>query len=474
MIRRSFGGDNDDNGVENSNDSGVDDPEMQAAGLKHWTEPADPDEFTSAEEQFAPLWQLGPDDEAELEGWNLEDISANEDSEEVARLAKDRTKKVEKNSFDPALAEKRARANRGNDDPRIAEALRRAADIEAAQSGVEISEEVSDPEPVTETTGRGFDIDPEADFVTQFEETELEVSDDVVQIVDEDPVEFESDEGSDRNLGVATSVGVLLAAAAFALLWINEFTAVALVGIAALFAVAELFDAMSSVGLKPAKLLGYVATVALPAGAFFEGNAAYPLVIGLTVLFGVLWYLIGADYERPVLNLGLTLLGVTWVGGLAGFGGLMLGDNYELGRQVLLAAIAVTALSDICAYFGGKAFGQTPLHRASPSKTWEGTISGLVAALAFGLFLGIVGDFVSEDAAFIFRDKFGAAVVFAGIVGLIAPLGDLGQSMIKRDLGVKDLGTLLPGHGGVFDRVDALLFSLPAAYYVAVFFDLLG
>lgn len=472
MIRRSFGGDNDDNGVENKDASGLDDSESQVAGLKHWSEPADPDEFETVEEQFAPLWQLGPDDESDIDNWNLDDMSPEDDSVEVARLAKDRTKKVEPNSFDPALAESSPKTKRGNDDPRIAEALKRAADIEAAQSSAGASREDFNIDLNTDTTDVDLDPDHDTNFDTRGEEMDIEFTSDDMEFVDEDPVEI--DAGSDRNLGVATSVGLLLAAAAAALLWINEFTAVALVGVAALFAVAELFDAMSSVGLKPAKLLGYVATVAIPAGAFFEGDAAYPLVIGLTVLFGVLWYLIGADYERPVLNLGLTLLGVTWVGGLAGFGGLLLGDNYELGRQVLLAAIAVTAISDICAYFGGKAFGQTPLHRASPSKTWEGTVSGFVAALAFGLFLGIIGDFVSESTTFVFRDNFGAAVVFAGIVGLIAPLGDLGQSMIKRDLGVKDLGTLLPGHGGVFDRVDALLFSLPAAYYVAVFFDLLG
>ncbi len=464
MIRRSFGGDNgDENGVDNIDD----DQEVTASGLKHWAEPADPDPLESKEDQFAPLWQLGPDDEAEVDNWKLEDMSSSDDSVEVARLAKDRTKDPQL-SFDPSSVNEKPK--RGDDDPRVAEALKRAADIEASRNLPEhrIAEGIVEPVGVDGVEQVEFDLDAE---IEKLEDDELEGD---IQLIDEDPVDFDEADPTDRNLGVAVAVGVLLATAAFALLWINEFTAIALIGVAALFAVAELYNAMSSVGLKPAKLLGYVATVSLPAGAFFEGTASYPLVVGLTVLFGVLWYLVGADYERPVLNLGLTLLGVAWVGGLAGFAGLMLGANYELGRQVLIAAIAVTAISDICAYFGGKAFGHTPLHRASPNKTWEGTVSGFVAALAFGLVLGILGDFVSADTTFIFRDNFAAAIVFAAIIGLIAPLGDLGQSMIKRDLGVKDLGTLLPGHGGVFDRVDALLFSLPAAYYCAVFFDLLG
>ena len=110
----------------------------------------------------------------------------------------------------------------------------------------------------------------------------------------------------------------------------------------------------------------------------------------------------------------------------------------------------------------GRAVGSTPLMpQVSPGKTMEGLIGGAIAAVVLG---GVVGVMLHPWA-----DKGVLAGIGLGIVvAITAPLGDLVESLVKRDLGVKDLGTFLPGHGGFIDRFDAILFALPAAYYLAL------
>lgn len=276
---------------------------------------------------------------------------------------------------------------------------------------------------------------------------------------------LEEPERSGRSLGQSFVVGIALAAVVFAALAAGPLIAMGLIGLLTLVAVMELFNAMRIAGLRPATLLGLVGAVAVPAATYVRGEAGYPLVVGLAVVFGMLWYLTGADTERPVLNLGLTLTGVLWVGGLAGFAALMLREDGGVG--LLLATIVITAVSDTLAYLGGRAYGTKPFHEASPNKTWEGTMTGFFGALFTGLVIGVT------DLIPTFENNFTAIMVLAVVVGILAPIGDLSESLIKRDLGIKDMGTLLPGHGGVLDRVDGLLFALPGAYYVAVVYTLI-
>jgi phosphatidate cytidylyltransferase len=273
------------------------------------------------------------------------------------------------------------------------------------------------------------------------------------------------DEPKGRNLGQAFAVGIALSALAAVAIGLGPMPAVILVGVFALLAVMELFNGMRLAGLRPATLLGLVGTIALPAATYVRGDAGYPLVIGLAVVFGMLWYLTGADTERPVLNLGLTLMGILWVGGLAGFAALLV--RAEGGTELLLAVIIITAVSDTLAYLGGRAYGAKPFHSASPNKTWEGTLTGFFGALFAGLVFGVT------DVIGAFNGEFVSVIVMALVIGILVPIGDLAESLVKRDLGIKDMGTLLPGHGGVLDRMDGLLFALPGAYYVAVVFELI-
>jgi phosphatidate cytidylyltransferase len=274
--------------------------------------------------------------------------------------------------------------------------------------------------------------------------------------------------GSDRNLPVAIVVGVAFAAIA-ALAFLGTATSMALVAAIALLCAIELFKAMQDGGLRPATLLGITGAVALPLAVYARGEAAYPLVLFLLVAFGALWYLVGADHHRPVANLGATVFGVAYVGGLAGFGALLL--RFPNGIGMLLAAVIATVAADIGAYAAGRTLGRHRMSHFSPGKTWEGTVGGVIAAvlatsLIVGLLFGGITPFGGDDGRLLHPVWLGL------VIGVVAPLGDLTESLIKRDLGIKDMGGMLPGHGGMLDRVDALLFALPATYYLARILEL--
>ncbi|MFT7601443.1 MAG: phosphatidate cytidylyltransferase [Acidimicrobiales bacterium] len=264
----------------------------------------------------------------------------------------------------------------------------------------------------------------------------------------------------ERNIPVAVGAGIVMAGIALAAFRLSgNLWALGLITVVAVVAAVELFDAMRRAGLHPATLLGLTAALSFPLAVYWRTEAAVPLMLGLTVVFGALWYIVGADTHRPALNLGLTFLGIAWIGGLASFASLIL--LLPDGKSILVAAVIITVASDTFALAGGKAFGSRPFHSASPNKTWEGTIVGFVAAVAAGAVVAIFD--ISP-----FSIDFTHALYLGVVGGLLAPIGDLTESMVKRDLGIKDMGRLLPGHGGVLDRFDGLLFVLPGAYYLAL------
>jgi len=264
--------------------------------------------------------------------------------------------------------------------------------------------------------------------------------------------------GRDMTMAVVTGLG--LGALALAAFRIGTDAAVALVTILLVLAAAEFFMALRRAGYQPAALLGVVAVGALNLAAYWRFEAAVPLVLGLTVLFSLFWYLTGIDRQAPLLNVSVTLFGVLYVGLLGSFAGLMLTDPNGVG--MLLAAVLCTVGYDTGGLVVGRMFGRSPLSAVNPNKTTEGLIGGMAVSFAMAvLVVGQITPFGQHPG------DLGSAFVLGIVVALAAPLGDLCESMIKRDLGLKDMGTILPGHGGLMDRFDALLFVLPATYYTA-------
>ena len=131
--------------------------------------------------------------------------------------------------------------------------------------------------------------------------------------------------------------------------------------------------------------------------------------------------------------------------------------------SILIGLVICTVAYDIGALFVGSSAGRSPLAPSiSPNKTVEGLIGGCVAAILAGILIHLAGMYPWGGSGTKFIHAFQLGVV----VAIAAPIGDLVESKVKRDLGVKDMGTLLPGHGGVLDRFDAFLFVLPAVYYL--------
>ncbi len=266
------------------------------------------------------------------------------------------------------------------------------------------------------------------------------------------------DTAADRQNRIVTGlvVGAVALVAFIAGRQATLFLATVVVGAAAF----ELYEAFRRAGYHTATVVGLLGCVAIVPIAYDQGEAAFPMVTMLVVVFSFLWYLTEVVHARPTVNIALTLLVFVYVGVLGGFAGLLLSNSDGVGW---IAGVVICAVGyDVVAWFVGSQMGRTPLlPRISPNKTLEGLLAGAAAAIVLG---GFVGAILHPWADY----GVGAGILLGVLVAVTAPIGDLAESMIKRDLGVKDLGAILPGHGGVLDRFDAILFALPAAFYLAV------
>jgi CDP-diglyceride synthetase len=266
--------------------------------------------------------------------------------------------------------------------------------------------------------------------------------------------------GADRDLRTAVLVAVVFAAVALTLFKVLGPLGGMIVAVPVIvFMAYEYFVAVNTAGFEAPMPVGVAAAAGLPIAAYNYGESAIPLVLVLATAVGFLWYLVGAGGDRPVANVGVTALGVGWIGLFGAFAGLLLsGPN---GVALLLAAVIPTIGYDVGALFVGRSAGSRPLSPASPSKTIEGLAGGMILAVVTAVVFSIVGGGVTPF------DDWQEGLVLGVLVALVAPLGDLAESLVKRDLGIKDMGSVLPGHGGLLDRFDALLFVLPAVWYLA-------
>jgi phosphatidate cytidylyltransferase len=261
-----------------------------------------------------------------------------------------------------------------------------------------------------------------------------------------------------RNLVAAALSGIVLAVAVIVLLVIDKGPFAMFAAIVILLGQAELYAVMRTRRLQPATLLGLVCGALTLAGAYLHGPAAVLFGLVLATALTVLWYMAapGGARRNVAVNVGATLLGVAYVPFLASFALLLLAFPGDLGRNIFLIVLGLTVLYDVVAYAVGTLWGNRPLAPTiSPNKSWEGVIGATLGVLIVAL--SIVPAFEPFTGS--------RAVGLALVIALTAPLGDLVESALKRDLGVKDMGTILPGHGGILDRIDAILFTAPAAYY---------
>ncbi|MGH9124092.1 MAG: phosphatidate cytidylyltransferase [Acidimicrobiales bacterium] len=272
--------------------------------------------------------------------------------------------------------------------------------------------------------------------------------------------------GGGRDLKSAAVVGGGLLIVLIVAYAIGSVALMVLSTIVVTAAALEMYNAIQHRGFRPATLLGVCATVAVMLTSYggLRGTVGAPLILVLVMVMSLLWYMFGVVDARPVVNVGLTVMTFVWVGIFGSYASLLLSEHN--GKQLFLLPILVTVAADIGAYFIGNSIGSRPLAAGiSPGKTWEGVLGGALSAIVLA--------FALSRLSFMSKVWSGSHALLLGLViAIVAPLGDLCESMVKRDLELKDSSSLLPGHGGVLDRFDAVLFVLPATYYLLLYLKL--
>jgi phosphatidate cytidylyltransferase len=275
-----------------------------------------------------------------------------------------------------------------------------------------------------------------------------------------------------RNMPLAAGVGVLIAAVFVIALVTRPYAVLAIIVAIVGLAAVEFYDKLTEQGYRPASVIGIVAAVAIPFGVYWAGLTALPLALFLAVTATCVAF-IGADSleSEPLPNAAMTLLGIVWLAFLGGFSVLILnwsnltvptadGLSGNVGTDTLfLLALGVVA-NDVGALFVGSVAGRTPLRAwISPNKSVEGLVGGALATMLAMVLVHLTGTSTTWNSL-------GDLLLLGIVVAVFAPIGDLTESMFKRSLGVKDFGTIVPGHGGILDRFDGFLFVLPAVYYL--------
>jgi phosphatidate cytidylyltransferase len=231
--------------------------------------------------------------------------------------------------------------------------------------------------------------------------------------------------------------------------------AVAMIGIGAL-CLREYFE--MTLAQRPVQIAGYATVAALILAAHF--GTAFNVLLVLAASLPLL-FLFGADRghrDGITVSIGVTLLGIVWIG-IPLVHTVLLRDLPDHGAALLVDVLVGTFVTDTAAYATGRMFGSHKIAPSlSPNKTLEGLIGGFVIGTMGFWFAGLYQDWLSGVDALLI----GAAVA------AIAPVGDLFESMLKRDLGKKDTGTIFGPHGGMLDRLDAVFFTVVVGYYLAL------
>jgi phosphatidate cytidylyltransferase len=218
-----------------------------------------------------------------------------------------------------------------------------------------------------------------------------------------------------------------------------------------IMAMFELLDALVQKGRKPSIPLGLAGVLAILVAAYREKFAFIAIVLAVATYLALVFALRPARGATPGSDAAWTIFGLAWIGGGgAGAVSILVMDG---GLPLLIACVLIVACDDIGAYFSGTRFGRHKMAPSiSPAKSWEGFGGGIVTALAAGLLFASLLDEMTVTTG----------LALGSIAGLLAPVGDLVESQVKRELGIKDSGRLLPGHGGMLDRLDAIIFCCPA------------
>jgi phosphatidate cytidylyltransferase len=229
-----------------------------------------------------------------------------------------------------------------------------------------------------------------------------------------------------------------------------------LVAIWGLLAVFEFYKLVAGTGAQPLTYFGLVWTLLFILSPHFSYDFTVPLLLTSAVVLSLIWLLFRRQKEGAFIGWAWTIAGILYLGWLLSHFVALRG--LDDGRNWVFLALATNFASDTAAFFTGRALGRHHLAPSiSPGKTWEGTIAGVLGAIIVSLLFTLL-----------IPISYGQAIALGLLVSIFGQLGDLVESLFKRNIGVKDSGRLLPGHGGFLDRIDSVVFAGVVVYYYVI------
>lgn len=205
---------------------------------------------------------------------------------------------------------------------------------------------------------------------------------------------------------------------------------------------------------RPVVIVGFASLAAMVLAARY-GNIRYVMEVAMATVPVLFLFVVARGQRHATVAIAGTLLGVYWLG--LAFAHAELLRRLPHGNAVLIDILVGTFVGDTAAYLGGRLFGRRPLAPSiSPHKTWEGLFCGMLMAIVAVFVAGLYQDWLTQ----------GDALLLGVAIAVLGPMGDLFESLIKRDAGTKDAGTLFGPHGGALDRADAAIFTVVAGYYI--------
>ncbi len=272
-----------------------------------------------------------------------------------------------------------------------------------------------------------------------------------------------------------------------AIIWFGEPWLTILVAIWGVLAVLEFYKLVTASRVSPLTCFGLIWTLLLILGRnsdllsilkpHLDPNLLAPLLLTSAVILSLIWLLLRPQREGAFASWAWTIAGMLYVGWLLGYLVALRGlDNPQTvlldeGRNLVFFAFFTTFACDTTAFFVGRALGKHPLApNISPGKTWEGAIAGGFGAIITSLLFTIPKLFTVSNPIYLQDFSYWQAILLGLLVSVFGQLGDLAESLLKRNMRVKESGRLIPGHGGVLDRMDSVVFSIIIVYYYAVMF----
>ncbi|MBN1375710.1 MAG: phosphatidate cytidylyltransferase [Dehalococcoidia bacterium] len=252
--------------------------------------------------------------------------------------------------------------------------------------------------------------------------------------------------------------GVLIAIVVGFAIWYGEPVLTALAATVAALSAYEYYKIVKSEHIQPLTYFGIVFSVLMVLNAHSPFSFTLPLLLVLATLIPLIWMIFRSNKDNSFINWSWTLTGILYTGWLISFYISM--RSLEHGMGWVFLVLSCTAFSDVFAYAIGSKIGtHTLASSVSPGKTWEGSVGGLVGSILFAIIVSLL---------FSLPLTYWQMITAGIIITVSSQLGDLVESLLKRNMQTKDTGSLLPGHGGILDRIDSHLLIAPIAYYLIV------